>query len=813
MTGIIVSTPPLVEQPPGSNSSNPSSLPAVTYQFAILSVAQTWTAKQTFPLGNISLFAADVIGLTTGFAALDQTNTFTAGPQTISPPVNSNTQGLVINQTLPLATTSVGPYAANQITITDNGYQTTTAGIDQYGLFNDLVVGQRLNYIVNGPGSNTIRLGFAATAVITTTAPSQQIQGSLSSAAINVDSGGTSAIWGSASYTYVGPLANISFANAIEITSEIRTGAVVTNRVGAAIASVGDQAAVGIDAAITVGTGLGAGGGGVVTPVPFKDAINLWMPSTFPPLTTSGSVINTSGTFTIANFANLPNVTISGNILNFPNVVMSGSGFLRLSNVINAAALSVTGNAAGSGLPSAFQVDTSNGQGNGVYVFSTAAGSGANITTISTTTNEALKINARGSGTIDLGGTSTGGVTIHGSFTATGLVTSAALNADVFSTAHSWAGQQTFVAPILGTPASGVATNLTGTAASLTAGHVTTNANMTGDVTSVGNATTLAAGNAGNLNSGTLLAARMPALTGDITTSAGAVATTLATVNSNVGSFGSTTTIPVVTVNAKGLVTAVTTAAVTSGRTTLSGATTYYARTDGNDSNTGLVDSAGGGFLTIAKAMSVAGALDCGAFQLTIQIDAGTWTTPIVLPRTLGALSPILTGVGSTTIISTTSASCVTSNGATPWVVQNMKLQTTTAGIGLNVTNGGSITFSGIEFGAIANYGIFVGTGSVTASGAYTITGSAQYHIIANGSTVFINGVATLTGTPAFSGAYALANRVGAIVYGGGSQPTGAATGVRYSATLNGVIDTAGGGATYLPGGTVGSTATGGQYN
>ena len=48
------------------------------------------------------------------------------------------------------------------------------------------------------------------------------------------------------------------------------------------------------------------------------------------------------------------------------------------------------------------------------------------------------------------------------------------------------------VAPALGTPASGVATNLTGTAASLTAGTVTTNANLTGEVTSSGNATTIA---------------------------------------------------------------------------------------------------------------------------------------------------------------------------------------------------------------------------------------------------------------------------------------------------------------------------------
>lgn len=43
----------------------------------------------------------------------------------------------------------------------------------------------------------------------------------------------------------------------------------------------------------------------------------------------------------------------------------------------------------------------------------------------------------------------------------------------------------------LGTPAAFVGTNITGTASSLTAGNVTTNANLTGDVTSVGNATTL----------------------------------------------------------------------------------------------------------------------------------------------------------------------------------------------------------------------------------------------------------------------------------------------------------------------------------
>lgn len=59
---------------------------------------------------------------------------------------------------------------------------------------------------------------------------------------------------------------------------------------------------------------------------------------------------------------------------------------------------------------------------------------------------------------------------------------------------------KTFVAPALGTPASGVATNLTGTAAGLTAGTVTTNANLTGHVTSVGNAAVLGSFTIAQLN-------------------------------------------------------------------------------------------------------------------------------------------------------------------------------------------------------------------------------------------------------------------------------------------------------------------------
>lgn len=54
--------------------------------------------------------------------------------------------------------------------------------------------------------------------------------------------------------------------------------------------------------------------------------------------------------------------------------------------------------------------------------------------------------------------------------------------------------------PILGTPQSGVLTNCTGTAAGLTAGNVTTNANLTGHITSTGNTTSLGSFTLAQLN-------------------------------------------------------------------------------------------------------------------------------------------------------------------------------------------------------------------------------------------------------------------------------------------------------------------------
>ena len=66
-----------------------------------------------------------------------------------------------------------------------------------------------------------------------------------------------------------------------------------------------------------------------------------------------------------------------------------------------------------------------------------------------------------------------------------------ALTDETGTGANVFATSPTLVTPALGTPSALVGTNITGTASGLTAGNVTTNANLTGDVTSVGNATTL----------------------------------------------------------------------------------------------------------------------------------------------------------------------------------------------------------------------------------------------------------------------------------------------------------------------------------
>lgn len=252
-------------------------------------------------------------------------------------------------------------------------------------------------------------------------------------------------------------------------------------------------------------------------------------------------------------------------------------------------------------------------------------------------------------------------------------------------------------------------------------------------------------------------------------------------------------------------------------RERLTAARTYYVRTDGSDSNTGLANSAGGAFLTIQKAVdTVCLGLDMGSNQVTIQVGDGTYTAANTLKPYVGSVAPIITGNVATpanVLVSTTSASCFSLTVAYTWAIKGMKLVTTTSGYGLTASRSGVINFQNIDFGASAGHIAVASWGVVGATGSYTISGGAPFHfVITDGGVVAINSVpVTITGTPAFATSFCYLRTLG-VLSAVAATFSGSATGSRYNVSLNSVVFVNGAGTSFLPGNAAGITATGGQY-
>lgn len=254
-------------------------------------------------------------------------------------------------------------------------------------------------------------------------------------------------------------------------------------------------------------------------------------------------------------------------------------------------------------------------------------------------------------------------------------------------------------------------------------------------------------------------------------------------------------------------------------RERLFAARTYYVRSDGSDSNSGLGNDASGAFLTIGKALTTAEALDLNGYTVTILIGTGTWTAPIVAagfpgPGTITFLGDETTPANVT--ISTTGGDCFNAtNISGRYWLRGLKLQTTTSGECIDIRGAGlTVEYQACAFHTCASHQISVQDGAlVAATGNYSITGNATTHINIVAARANIQSrTVTLTGTPAFSTAFAQVQRAGANLNINGNTFSGSATGTYYSVSLNGVIFTGGGGGTYLPGNSAGSAATGGQY-
>jgi hypothetical protein len=254
-------------------------------------------------------------------------------------------------------------------------------------------------------------------------------------------------------------------------------------------------------------------------------------------------------------------------------------------------------------------------------------------------------------------------------------------------------------------------------------------------------------------------------------------------------------------------------------RETLTANRTYYVRTDGNDANDGLANTAGGAFLTLQKAVNtVLSGVDLGAYNVVIQVGGGTYTAGVSVGAPwVGAGKVTLQGDTATpgNVVISTAGNCIALSDHAVLHLQGFKL-TSSGGSAINLLHGAILYLDGnMEFGAAAaGFHLNISRNSLAVVGAdYSVTGGSVAHwqlggcgcLVCSGRTI------TLSGTPNFSGAFVNGASLG-IANCAACIFTGAATGTRYNAALNSVVYTNGGGANFFPGSTPGTTATGGQY-
>ena len=257
------------------------------------------------------------------------------------------------------------------------------------------------------------------------------------------------------------------------------------------------------------------------------------------------------------------------------------------------------------------------------------------------------------------------------------------------------------------------------------------------------------------------------------------------------------------------------------GRTVLTADTTFYVRTDGNDSNTGTANTSGGACLTLQGMYNkLLRGYDLAGYTATIQIGAGTYNGAFL------ATAPVPGGlvvfIGDTTtpsnvVLSASGANAFeVTNGVCNIALKGVKVTTTSSGSGVRASNGAQLNIYNMDFGACVTYQIRADYGGqVLPQTSYTISGGASAHWFAGqgGGITVASKTVTVTGTPAFSTAFAVAQNLSFMAVTGNTYSGSAnATGSRYNVSGNSIINTGGQATTVFPGSTNGTTPNGGLY-
>jgi hypothetical protein len=257
-------------------------------------------------------------------------------------------------------------------------------------------------------------------------------------------------------------------------------------------------------------------------------------------------------------------------------------------------------------------------------------------------------------------------------------------------------------------------------------------------------------------------------------------------------------------------------------RTRLLANATFYVATTGDDNNPGTQAAP---WKTLTKAATyLQTQLDLNGYSVTINVANGTYTAPFFLAgyvpgQTDGTKIQVVGNVATPSacfVNSSTTAAFVAANGAS-FTVKGFQVAGSSViaqnGSGIYAASGAGIGYESITFNQCVFAHVFAENGGYCVAGpGIVINSNAPSHLFAkNGGVISITGRAhTIQNGPTFSGAFAQAEA--GVIEAATATFSGAASGPRYYANMNGVIKTAGGGANFFPGSIAGGLNAGGQY-
>jgi len=243
---------------------------------------------------------------------------------------------------------------------------------------------------------------------------------------------------------------------------------------------------------------------------------------------------------------------------------------------------------------------------------------------------------------------------------------------------------------------------------------------------------------------------------------------------------------------------------------------TLYVRTDGSDGNDGSANDAAHAFLTPGAAYSAALKLDLNGFTVTLQLADGAYASGIAAASPPVGGNIVVSGNPTTpTSVAISASSPIAMSAQGVLTVQNMRLNGSFAGITVNHP-GALLKFgAGISFGGSPSSAhILVQAGKVAAgSNNFTIaSGGLRWLSVSAGNFEAFNSTITFSGTPAWTSEGIFFDVAGVVSLFNVAM-SGAATGKRYSGSMNAVLQSFGAGSasTYFPGNANGTVATGAQ--